>query len=387
MGFMVHEQKDNGDSAKTGDTKNITYGNIFCRLKWPITAVFLVYFAGWMNVYSVNDWVQHRVKIKMYPNESLRSFGACSNHSDPDYDKLARVQRETSKWLMYSTIALKTASPIISFVCTIFTDTYGRKFLFVYAYFGQVLYYSLAALIILFNMDFIYLVAANIIYGLTGVGLLSVTYAHIADVTQPGNDRAIATMLVSLGIYIPGSIGSLSTGLFIEQCGFALPAFTAAGISLISFFIACCFIQETLIKPAKGTKTCIRPSAIIKPFSFYFSKKFKGSRRFYILLLFGFVFADMSTEHRKTMENLYLLGMPFCWKPFKIGLFAAAISTSSNFIGLFSLKLMQRKLFNPTIALISSSVTLLSFVMEAVARTDIVLYFGNYDICISLDSL
>ena len=349
----------------------------FYRLKWPITAVFLVYFAGWMNVYSVNDWVQHRVKMMMYPNESLRSYGACSNHTDPDYDKLARVQRETSRWLMYSTLALKTASPIISFVCTILTDTYGRKFLFIYAYFGQVLYYLLAALIILFNMDFIYLVIANIIYGLTGVGLLSVTYSHIADVTHAGNDRALATMLVSIAIYVPGSIGSLTTGLFIEKSGFALPAFTAAGISLISFLIACCFIQETLTKSAKGEKTCPRLTSVLDPFSFYFSKKFKGSRRFYILLLFGFVFADMSTEHRKTMENLYLLGMPFCWKPFKIGLFAAAISTSSNFIGLAILKAMQRKFLNPTIALLSSSVTLLSFVMEAVARTDIVLYLGT----------
>ena len=381
MGYVAENKTVNDDTTINEETKDRAYGNIFLLLKWPISAVFLVYFAGWMNVYSVNDWVQHRVKMEMYPNESLRSFGACSNHTDPDYDKLARVQRETSRWLMYNTIALKTSSPIVSFVCAILTDIYGRKFLFVYAYFGQVLYYSLAALIILFNMDFIYLVVANIIYGITGVGLLTATYAHIADVTNPGNDRAVAMMLVSLGIYIPGTIGSLSTGLFIEKCGFALPAFTASGISLLSFLIACCFIQETLTKSPKGTKTCIRPSTFIEPFSFYFSKRFKGLRQFYILLLFGFVFADMSTEHRKTMENLYLLGMPFCWKPFKIGLFAAAISTSSNFIGLFSLKIMQRKFFNPTIALISSSVTLFSFVMEAVARTDIVLYLGNYDIC------
>ena len=360
------------------DNKDLKTRPILFRLKWPVIAVFLVYIAGWINVYSVNDWVQHRVKTLMYPNETLQSYGACSNHTDPDYDKLARVQRETSRWLMYNTIALKTASPIVAFVCTIFTDIYGRKFLFIYAYFGQVLYYLLAALIVFFNMDFIYLVIANIIYGLTGVGLLAVTYSHIADITQSGNERALATTLVSIATYIPGTIGSLSTGLFIEKYGFALPAFTAAGISLISFLIACCLIQETVTKPAKGARKRPRLTAIIRdPFAFYFSKTFKGSRRLYLLLLFAFVFADMSTEHRKTMENLYLLGMPFCWKPFKIGLFAAAISTSANFVGFAALNLMQRKLLNPTIAIMSSSVTLLSFVMEAFARADVVLYLGK----------
>ena len=361
------------------DIKDFKGRHIFFRLKWPLAAIFLVYFSGWLNVYSVNDWIQHRVKMMMYPNESLQSRGACANESDPAYDKLARVQQETSRWLMYNTIALKTASPVLGFVCAVFTDTYGRKFLFIYSNFGQVLYYTLAAIIVFFNMDFIYLVVANVIYGLTGVGLLAVTYSYIADITEAGNERALATLLVSIATYVPGTIGSLTTGLFIEKSGFAYPAFTAAGVSLISFLIATFLIPESVTKPVKGEKKkCPRlTSIIIEPFSFYFSKRFKGLRRVYILFLFAFVFADMSMEHRKTVENLYLLGMPFCWKPFKIGIFAAAISTSTNFVGLGALKLMQKKLLNPTIALLSSTVTCVSFIMEAVAKTDVTLYLGR----------
>lgn len=154
------------------------------------------------------------------------------------------------------------------------------------------------------------------------------------------------------------------------------PSFCAAGIALLSLLVAIFCVPESLGQKDKIARPRLKES-ITRPFAFYVSNNFKGFRLLYIMLIFGFVFADLTSVNRKSIEALYQLGMPFCWPPSKIGLFATLNATSANVLGLAILKAFQTCLSNVTIALISLATTAGSFVIEAIASTDIMLYLGE----------
>lgn len=347
------------------------------RLAGPIAVNFLVYLAGTIQVYACNEWIQHRVKFSAFGNISLKTnSSACFNHTDPAYVKLTQVQQETSRWQMYNAIALKSAS-FPAYFLALYTDIFGRRYLFIQTSFGNALYFFLTGLIMLFDLSFTYLITANVLYGLTGVGLYAASYAFVADVTLPGKERTFSIFLLDTSLPIAGVLGSFVSGYFIETCGFIYPTFTSTGIALIGACIAVFWIQESLNKEDRIRNPNLFES-FVRPFSFYFSKRFKGVRMLYVMLLFAYVFADMAVVHRKTMEALYQLGMPFCWSPVKIGVFATLLGLSSNGFGTVFLKIFQRRISDITIALISMVATASSFVLEALASTDFMLYMGKF---------
>ncbi|XP_045187694.2 proton-coupled folate transporter-like isoform X2 [Mercenaria mercenaria] len=352
------------------------------RLIGPLSVNFLIYLAGTIQVYACNEWIQNRVKVTIFGNETIETnSAACSNHSDPAYSKLTHVQQETSKWQMYNAIALKAAS-FPAYILVLYTDVFGRRFLFILSSFGNALYFFLSGFIMRFELNFTYLILANVLYGLTGVGLYAASYSYVADVTSPGKERSFSVFLLDTSLPVAGVVGAFVSGYFIEASGFIYPTFTATGIAVIGTFVAIFGIPESLEKKDRIRNPKIFES-FIRPFSFYFSKRFNGSRLLFIMLFFAYIFADISVVHRKTMEALYQLGMPFCWSPSKIGLFATFLGLGANVFGVAFLKTFQRYMSDITIAIISTCVTAGSFVLEALASTDTMLYLVAVPACMS----
>lgn len=274
--------------------------HLVLRLIGILSVFILIYMAMNMQSYASREWIQHRIKVQMFGNETMQeNTFSCTNQSNPDYAKLERVQQEAARWQMYMTIASSSIVVVTTFLYTVYSDVIGRRFVFILCCFSITLYYFLSSLVVLFNMEFIYLILANVIYSLTGTsyGLLAVGYSSIADIATAGKERAIALVCMNLSASIGDTFGALTAG-------FVYPSFTAAAIALLGSLVAVFCIPESLNENDK----LIRPrllESIKRPFAFYFSKTFTGLRLIFGILLISFIFSDMAGVHVSTTETLF----------------------------------------------------------------------------------
>ena len=153
--------------------------------------------------------------------------------------------------------------------------------------------------------------------------------------------------------------------------------FTAAGIQFLVFLVTILFLSESLDKK-KRLEPPPFTTTIRRPFLFYTSRDFKGYRGLFIFLICAFIIADMTEVHRRSMETIYQLGIPFCWTPAKIGIYTTVFSFGENVFGLTALKLFQKCISDVSIAMLSLLGNAASFIIEALATTDIMLYLGRY---------
>ena len=339
------------------------------------------YFSIWMSGYACTEWMQDKAKRQVFPNGSnLLNLSKCGavNKSDPVFKDHQRVQQITAKWQMYNTMAVKGVSLFTTVVFAVYTDVFGRRFMFILSTFSVFTNFVLIALVMYFDMGFEYLVGANAIYGVSGTsyGLLSVSYSAIADMTPDKQERSFGIFLLDISVGISGTLGTLAVGYYIHQYGFVYPAFTATGIQALVIFVTIFFIKESLHVKDRIKAPPIK-QIFLKPFVFYSSSDFKGSRSLFVTLLFAFVFTDMTGVHRKTMETLYQLAEPFCWSSSRIGVYSTIFAFCENVFGVASFKLLQKKMSDISIAMVSEITNASSFIVEGLATKSLTLYLGK----------
>lgn len=119
------------------------------------------------------------------------------------------------------------------------SDRFGRRPILLASVFGTFLGFILLG----FANTLWMLFAARIIDGITG-GNLSIAQAYITDVTDTKN-RAKGLGLIGAAFGIGFIIGPV-TGGFLSQWGFNVPAFFAAGLSLINLLLIYFWLPESL---------------------------------------------------------------------------------------------------------------------------------------------
>ena len=336
-----------------------------------------------MLTYIQNEWIQNTIKEHYFPGTEFSSnVSSCknANHSSDEYQMYTRVQQEAAQWNIYVTIALHIACFFASVVLPAYTDTYGRKFLFILTLFLFFLRLVLTCVTIYFHLSFVYIVVANAIEGLGGgsFAYLSVSFSYVADVLKDSKKRVLGVVISEAIILLPVMISGLVSGLFVDNYGYFIPTLVSAGMSLSSLTFAILLLPETL-KPELRSKPLSVIAALKRPFEFYTSPAFRGKRLQYLLLILAFGFAITSTFNRSAIETLYLLGMPFCWTPTRIGYFALARNSGQMVIGLGSVKIMQKFVSNEIIGITSSVSCIASLIVEALAKSELVMYMGkNY---------
>lgn len=369
-------------------TTNTNSFNSKFRIIIVLNISLLSYFGIYYAVYPRNEWLQNKIQRETFPNQTVSVNKVCGeiNQSDPNYDKHDTVQKITAKWNMYATMVNKGATVLTAFVYTAYTDCYGRRFLFILSAMSLFIQSGSIATIIYFDAHPVYLVIAESIYGLTGssYGFLAAMYAYMADLTAAGKERSTALFLSSASTYMGGAIGTFSVGFYIQRYGYFYPALTAASFQLALLLLSIFIIPES----HSAERRIASPpffSVIKRPFVFYASADFKRVRCGFLLLLIAFAFVDMTITHRKTLETLYQLALPFCWKPTQIALFATAVSVGENIFGLGSMKLLQRCVKDINIALISAVTNAGSLVVEGLAKTSLTMFLGKsvYSLLIS----
>lgn len=119
------------------------------------------------------------------------------------------------------------------------SDRFGRRPILLVSIFGTFLGFLLLG----FANTLWMLFAARLIDGFTG-GNLSIAQAYISDVTDAKNrSKGLGMIGAAFGLgFIIGPV----TGGFLSQWGYAVPAFVAAGMSLINLAASRQHIADTL---------------------------------------------------------------------------------------------------------------------------------------------
>lgn len=345
-----------------------------------IPAVVFLILGGQIHVYVVNEWTQYTIRTQQYENMSdVGNFSACNdkNHSDDNYKHYKMVQQQSAVWLALCVTAQHIPMLVSNMILPSYTDTYGRRFLFVLASFGMWTRYCIMPVIIYFDLSFIYVLAIYFFDGLLGstFAINSSMFAYVADITTDSNSRVVGMVTMEAVWVITNVISSLFSGYLIEtwKVGFLYTAIIAAFIAFIGFFLISFTLPESLQDQHRQKR---RPliDTLARSLDFYYSQTFKGMRLCYVILLLSFAFAELSGMNRLLMETLYFLGQPFCWGPRKIGLFSMTRHAAQGILGLGSVKLCQKVMSGQAIAIVSAMSNMASYIVEAYATSDYMIY-------------
>ena len=167
------------------------------------------------------------------------------------------------------------------------SDRFGRRPILLLSIFGTFLGFVLLGLANALWMLF----ASRIIDGLTG-GNLSVAQAYISDVTD-AKTRSKGLGLIGAAFGLGFIIGPVTGGL-LSQWGYAVPAFSAAAISLINLILVYAWLPESLTEEKRSQMTERRPAVTLNALLVAFRRPFTGSlliTRFF----FGLAFAIFQT--------------------------------------------------------------------------------------------
>ena len=333
-----------------------------------------------MLSYLVNEWIQHTLKLKYFLNKDFSgNFSSCNNQNhSSDYETYTKVQKDSAHWVMYNSIAQQTIAFFSNLFIASYTDTYGRKFLFILTTLFLVIRTATLSVVIYMNANFLYIVGVYGLEGLSGsnFAFLNVSFSYVADVIKDTKSRVLAVVGVEAILLINVMISGLISGVFVENYGFLIPMLVCTGMAFGSLLMTIFILPETL-RPEVRVKPPSIAASLKRPFEFYTSSSFSGKRLEYVLLLLAFCFAELGCQNRSSIETVYLLGMPFCWAPTLIGYYELARHFGQAVIGLGSVKLFQMCMSNEMVAIISTVFCLASYVVESFAATELAIFMGK----------
>lgn len=344
-----------------------------------LPTIFFVMFGSQLGTLVLSEWTQSEIyKEKFSPQNTSGDMSHCNvqNKSDPQYDLYEEVQQETAKWTMVYSFAELVPAACLQVILTSYTDAYGRKFLLYLAILGACVKGLVLTLVVQFEASFWFITGACIISGFTGslFTLFSASSSIVADITTSGDQRTLGLVTTESMIFLATISSSFLSGYLIDNSniGFAFTSLIAVSLCACTFLFAV-FVPESLPKE----KQC-RPKPICQTLKkitdFYISDNFKGKRAAYILLQLSFGMAILCGVNRNNLETLYLLGRPLCWNPSKIGVYLMVRSFFQGIFGLLFLKLFQRCISDTVVAIMSTVSTSVSYVVEAFAKTTLVIY-------------
>ncbi|WAR23873.1 PCFT-like protein [Mya arenaria] len=340
-----------------------------------LPVLLLLYMSLGLGYYTVQEWIQKYIKLQLgYQDNSNSTSGCNADKNSSTFKDFQTVEKETSKWSLYTAIALTIPSFFASMMIPAYSDSLGRKFLFVVGACSATLRMTLSALCIYYEWNLIWIVVAIVLDGLTGslFTVSSAAMAYLADLTGHGS-RSFAITAHDSILLICLTLSGLGSGFYIENKGYVYPMVTSAGMALIALLIILFVLPETHLKQNR-----IESKSVWATFSrmtdIYLKNDFQKQRSTYLLLIMSYFFLELVSVHRPSLEILYQLGRPFCWSPSKIGMFSAARNATQGFAGIVLIAPLKRCFSDNSIALMSIVFCTGSFVLEGLAQTDLQLY-------------
>ncbi len=242
------------------------------------------------------------------------------------------------------------------------SDKYGRKKLLVISQLGTFLGFVLLG----FANSLPLLFLARVIDGITG-GNLSIAQAYIADSTDKQN-RAKGMGLLGAAFGLGFIIGPSMGGL-LSQFGFAVPAFVAAGISLVTVIVTMLFLQESVdvTKTVHASQTrfnLVRLQAI-----FSNSVLLRYTMTFFVL---SFAFTTFQGIFSLWAQKL------FNWGPQQIGFVLGLVGVLAVISQLKLLPVVVKRLGDYRTLIVGMPILALGFAWMAFSPTIFVVYAAHF---------
>jgi DHA1 family tetracycline resistance protein-like MFS transporter len=180
-----------------------------------------------------------------------------------------------------------------------FSDRYGRRPILLISILGTFIGFLLLG----FARALWVLFASRIIDGFTG-GNLNVAQAYITDVTD-ANSRAKGLGMIGAAFGLGFIIGPVTGGL-LSRWGYAVPAFAAAGMSLINLILVAVWLPESLSAEKRTRLSEKKPVISLPSMIAAIKRPFTGSlliSRFFFGLAFS-IFQTIFSLYALTRFNL-----------------------------------------------------------------------------------
>ena len=356
------------------------------KVTWRHYTVALVSFlfltAYNMTFITFSQYVYKKLQLEYYPNvtDVSPTIAICvENTSSIVYAIQLDTQQRAAKWGIYLYLSGGITSVLSNFILGAFTDRFGRKFLFLLPCIGTIVRTAGAIAGIRFNLPLWYYTFGYFLEGCTGqlFTIIQVSYLYIVDITVAGKRRSFGIVMIELVLGVGTLVPNLATGYILQYSkSFQVPFIISGGILLVTLLLVLT-LPESFPKHVRAKRKYISKIENLKDsIDLYVSKKNKGRRWMYILILLVFALTTYDLFGRISVEGLYLLNYPFCWDPQRLGLFGAARAVAQQLLGMLSVKVFHMCMDDEMIAIIGCLSYAASFIMEAFATTDAMVFAG-----------
>ena len=382
---VIPESKTTSDSVSitSTDTKSSWKNYINFIRRWLVVPVCLLYFGAYITSFlTLQQYVYRKLQREKYPNTTFNSsIPICNaNESDPNYKIQTEVQQESAEWMTYFAIAAGTPAVFSDLILGSYTDRFGRKFLFFLPCIGGFIRLAITAVGIYTDFGLYWYIPGFIIEGLSGYmfGLLLVSFSYIADITPPGKLRSFGIVIVELAIGMGMAGFSFGAGYFIQASGFLWPMFSSAVFTAVSIVFVI-LLPETYTKDKRKQASSAWEN-LHNAYKLFFGKSNAGKRWMLNILMLAFLFTMFTILGRSNVDTLYQLNNPFCWDPEHVSWFVALRSGSQQVVGMGLVKPFQFLFSDEVIALFGCVSFMAGFVLEGLAKSNVMIYLGKSNV-------
>ncbi|KAL4216815.1 hypothetical protein ACF0H5_024536 [Mactra antiquata] len=387
--LLANSKSVNNEPAAIGQNKGFTLRR--CMI-YPMFVCYCL--ASGIFMYAVPQYTQYRMILKYEkkgpdPNMTVINVDNFTSHflhandnpcvvnkSAPKDPTFEHIQKETAMWSMYYTLASFIPAMISNIVWSSYSDVIGRKFSFYICSTGLTLRMALFILVIGLDLSLVYMVIGAVIDGCCGsfMVLYSALFSYLSDITLPGKNRSVAIVTVELVVGLSFTVSSFTSGYVLSGHRYLYPSIACLCFYVLGFILLRLFVPETNSEVSNSARSKNVLKALGESLKFYFCCGSERKRVKYIILMFGLIFVAIPAMGRHTMEMLYQLGEPFCWQSKKIGYFGSIKSVIATVVSMGGAYVFRRCLLDDTIAIIGILMNVGSYIVEGLAKTDLLLY-------------
>ncbi|CAG0897264.1 unnamed protein product [Darwinula stevensoni] len=276
--------------------------------------LFLYMLGTFMQYIALQDLVYSKVCLGKYPSST------CDNLED---DAMARslVQRESSYWILVSTVALTLPSILAVGYVGSWSDRYGRKFPLLFPCAGNVF----ASLVYVFLSEFPnapvgLIILSSIISGVSGgfVCIIMASMSYISSVSSTMNRTVRISVLESM-TFLGGTLGPFIGGFIMNTHGHSYVFLAILICNVLAVFYVLFVVKN--VRAPRDTKVDLSSYASyfqlghLKAFLSTCLKRRNNGLRMYLLLLIpaAMILFLVSAGSENDVAYLYSKDNPLNW--------------------------------------------------------------------------
>nr|KAG5712290.1 hypothetical protein BaRGS_023869 [Batillaria attramentaria] len=347
------------------------------RLMASSFVTLVCYITGYLSLVPIQAQYLYQRFAQDYfnlTNVTEKQVPCAENSNDSLQEILNQIQADTSRQTLYMDYAQYAPAIFVALLLGSYTDYLGRRFMVFMPCFGAFLKSVVFLLVIYLELDVNYLYIAFAADGVCG-SIYALTLgltAAVADITTTSKERALTFALLEGSLAIAGSVSQIGAGFLIDAVGYVAPAVVVAVLLFLATVSVVLFMPETLHRPAE---IVLNPAVHLrKVFGFYILDGTVRQRCLFLCGLMAYFFVILVSLGKLSVETLYELNTPFCWDSVQIGLFGGLKMLVQVTGSVAAVKVLQACMRIEFIGLLGLVSGMASFMVEAFAFSDWMMY-------------